>query len=355
MKKKDEAANEAAIELDSNLQSLEAALKTQLARRMPPIMRMIAIKYANGETIRQIAGAVGYKESLVSSYLAEAVRLLRCRPIPDLERTDKSTQSKLPGRDSSAEFSPNAMMVERECESCGATLANDDDRVLVAAMDLRIENSYDDHDLYEERIRLRVGEALHYCPACVLKVAEFRIRNPWHVPAELQREYEKLVSELDAEIEAEDVRRNASLSQRIAAGDMHAFNKAMPTAPSRRDVMATAEQISAVAERALAQTDSSADPRAVSDMADAIMGGEHYFKALRPDGSRTSGEEAQRAKLLEYLNSPTSRGKILPSQRNTLRMWAEGATQSDVARKFHLNQGTISKQIRAALAAAYSK
>jgi len=70
-------------------------------------------------------------------------------------------------------------------------------------------------------------------------------------------------------------------------------------------------------------------------------------------GSPLGGEASQRAKVLEYLNSPTSKGKLSAGARKELRMWAEGASQNEVERKLGVHQGTLSRKIKAALAAAY--
>jgi hypothetical protein len=224
------------IEVDSNLPSLETALMAPLARKMPPIMRMIATRYSKGETVQQIARAVGYKESLVSDYLAQSVRMLKCQPITsDVSKAEKFAHSDS-RKGSPREFSPETMMVERECESCGAVIGSDEDRVLIAAIDLRYETEHDDD--YDEYVSLRVGRALHYCSSCAPKVSEFRMPNPWRIPEELEREYAQWLSEYRAQREARDAKQDASIRKSVATGDMHAFNTAMPTTPSRRDVMA---------------------------------------------------------------------------------------------------------------------
>jgi len=65
-------------------------------------------------------------------------------------------------------------------------------------------------------------------------------------------------------------------------------------------------------------------------------------------GSSSPGEERQRAKLLKFLNVPASQG-MRPQMRQAGRHWAEGFSQSDVARKLNMDPSTVARMINGAL------
>ena len=78
-------------------------------------------------------------------------------------------------------------------------------------------------------------------------------------------------------------------------------------------------------------------------------------KAVATSESKTSSpssafvdEAWQRAKVLEYLDTAMS-GKLSEDVRKQLRMWAEGASQREVGRKLGVDQGNLSRRIKAAL------
>jgi len=85
----------------------------------------------------------------------------------------------------------------------------------------------------------------------------------------------------------------------------------------------------------------------------AVAAGEPETQAAEEiSHGEASGEAAQRAKVLEYLNSPGS-GKLSTHARKQLQMWAEGASQREVGRKLGVDQGNLSRRIKAALNEAY--
>jgi ribosome-binding protein aMBF1 (putative translation factor) len=65
-------------------------------------------------------------------------------------------------------------------------------------------------------------------------------------------------------------------------------------------------------------------------------------------GRSSPGEEKQRAKLLKFLNVPASQG-MRPQMRQAGRHWAEGFSQSDVARKLNMDPSTVARMINGAL------
>jgi len=81
------------------------------------------------------------------------------------------------------------------------------------------------------------------------------------------------------------------------------------------------------------------------------------YRAVEPrsqiaEETSHGGEAAQRAKVLEYLNSSESL-KLSAHAREQLQMWAEGASQREVGRKLGVDQGNLSRRIKAALNEAY--
>jgi hypothetical protein len=342
------------------------AIDTPKGRRLPKTMRTIAWKSSNGETLYNIACEVGVTEMLVGRYLDEVVRYLHCQPWRTADRVTQEDDVIVPGKDRrpsrpSGELKPDQVMIEARCASCGAAIAADAERVLDAAMTLNYSHPADEWDAGHQ-IKLRVGRVLHYCLDCARKTEEFRMPNPWFVSEEEERVLAEWVDEDNfvrvlpkTEEERVLAQRDRKVKEAVDRGDVHAFNVAMPTTPGRNDVMASAEQISHAAERAVKSSDTP-NPQAISDMADSIMAGEVRIKSLRPGvASNLLGEAKQRAMLDEYLKSAASRNKFPPNVRDSLKMWVEGASQSAVARKFNTDQGTISKRIKAALASAYAR
>ena len=76
----------------------------------------------------------------------------------------------------------------------------------------------------------------------------------------------------------------------------------------------------------------------------------YHAPTILPDNSdgpmADGGEASQRAKALGYLDSPRS-GKLSADVRKQLRMWAEGASQKEVGRKLGVDQGNLSRRIKA--------
>jgi hypothetical protein len=235
-------------------------------------------------------------------------------------------------------------MIEAECESCGKQIEGDEERVLAAAMAL---NYFRDHDEWlDYEVRLHVGKALHYCLECASTTEELRIPNPWFVSEEERRATAEWVEEYHRDEAAKTTARDGMLSKALASGDMHAFNTAMPTRPDRGDVMARAVPVSRVAARIAAGMD---EPIPASEIAEQLFANDEGWKKAAAAQSASSGELAQRAKLVEYLNSLRSRGKMLPYEREAARMWAaDGLSENEIARRQGVNQSTVHRRIDAA-------
>lgn len=82
----------------------------------------------------------------------------------------------------------------------------------------------------------------------------------------------------------------------------------------------------------------------------------YHGPPIHPDNSDRPmvdrGKASQRAKVLGYLDSPAS-GKLSADARKQLRMWAEGASQKEVGRKLGVDQGNLSRRIKAAVNEVY--
>lgn len=67
----------------------------------------------------------------------------------------------------------------------------------------------------------------------------------------------------------------------------------------------------------------------------------------------SSGEASQRAHILKFLNDPRSMA-MRSDMRDVARMWAEGASLNEVARKLGKDQSTISRIIQGARKMSYA-
>jgi DNA-binding CsgD family transcriptional regulator len=156
----------------------------------------------------------------------------------------------------------------------------------------------------------------------------------------------------EAEAAAEPAQSDERLRQALASGDMRAFNAAMPTRPDRGDVMARAVPVSRVAAKIAAGMD---EPVATSEIADQLFSNDEGWKKVAAVHSAGSGEIAQRAKLVGYLNSLQSRGKMLPDEREAARMWTDGLSENEIARRQGVNQSTVHRRIDSAKKKANAK
>jgi DNA-binding CsgD family transcriptional regulator len=332
---------------DSDTPSLETALKSPLGRKLPPIMRMIASKRVSGETVEQIAKALGIGRALVNSYLRHVVSTLRCQPSAiysnELENTPEGTK-----RTSSraGELSSEELMIEAECESCGKQIEGDEERVLAAAMALNYFRDHDEGRWLDYEVRLHVGKALHYCLECAGTTEELRIPNPWFVSEEQRRAMAKYIAHYHGAEVAKTNAQDGILRKALARGDIRAFNTAMPTRPERSEVMARAIPVSRVAAKIAAGMD---EPTPASEIAEQLFANDEGWEKVAAAQSARSGERAQRAKLSEYLNSLQSRGKMLPGEREAARMWAaDGLSENEIARRQGVNQSTVHRRVDAA-------
>ena len=147
------------------------------------------------------------------------------------------------------------------------------------------------------------------------------------------------------DIEADRAQSEERLRQIVTSGDMRAFNAAMPIGPSREDVMARAVPVSRVAAKIAARMD---EPASISEIAEQLFADDERCAMLASHCSGSAGV-AQCNDLVEYLNSPRSRGKMLPPERDAARMWAvDGLSENDIARRQGVHQSTVHRRIDAA-------
>jgi DNA-binding CsgD family transcriptional regulator len=332
---------------ESSSPTLETALKTRLGRKLPRTMRMIATRYAAGETPVQIARDMGIESELVNNYLRYVVSTLDCQPLPlNQVAAKKGAKAQKPLTDTN-QLPREELFVEAKCEACGAFIRRAEGRIVIAAMEL----DYDSHE-YGYGVQLYLGRLHHYCPTCGVQPTQFCIPNPWFVTDEQRRAEEKWREALMVEAAAEPAQSDERLRQALAGGDMRAFNAVMPTRPDRGDVMARAVPVSRVAAKIAAGMD---EPVATSEIADQLFSNDEGWKKVAAVHSAGSGEIAQRAKLVGYLNSLQSRGKMLPDEREAARMWTDGLSENEIARRQGVNQSTVHRRIDSAKKKANAK
>lgn len=332
--------------------SLQNALRTPLGRKLPTMMRRISVRFANGGSLEDIAGAEGMTVIKVEEVLRYAARHLGCKALPlGMTKAEEPTGKR--GPDGMGELRPAQFMTAEKCERCGKVVEADSERVLVAPMALMY--GMDDEYWGCHRIIPCVSYRIpHYCLDCAVMTEEFRMPNPWFVSDESRRQMARFDEECRAQEELERTDRDKYLTKQLAAGDLRAFNSAFPTSPGRSDVMARAVPVSRVAEKIAGGTD---EPSSTSEIADTILSGCAVGKSLPDDEgwakvaaaqSVAFGDAVQRAKVLEYLNSPQSRGRMLPRERETARMWAAGGlSENEIARRQNVNQSTVHRRIDA--------
>ncbi len=342
------------------LQTFEQALDRPITRKMPRTMRDVAVRRAAGKTPGQIAKELQIPGGIVEQYIAQMVHCLHCQPPAPIATSAKPKTGGSGSRAAVLQGGGQLATIETTCQSCGNRIEEGGERMAVALMHIICGDlDYLDEDSADDRpgsgSTTSVMRVFHFCRACG-ESEEIRVINPWH----LTQEDLKWLEECDAEERARQPIQSASpdLNQRLAAavanGEMHDFNKLMPTKRARRDdVMSRAVLFSRLEERAEIsneQTGGNAD-MSPNEVVDAIAStSSPSTKPVYVDvNSRALGEGAQRAKVLGYLNSPASRGRFTSDRRKLLKMWAEDdLSQNELSRKLGINQGTISQIIGAA-------
>jgi DNA-binding NarL/FixJ family response regulator len=340
----------AAVSAELVSPSFEEALKTPIGRKWPPSMREVLEKVAAGNTLEGIARETRISVDDVQDSVDRFVRALRCRR-PELRREGRTNRglivTKTPRtRNGSRVLNAPPTMIEASCAGCGSRIEKGEERaILIACVALYVNKEDEGHVP-----SLDIRKEFHYCGPCA-RAEDLRVQNPWHerwTPQELE-----WLKEVEAEAAVEINQEKAHLQDVIARGDMHAFNKAMPTCPDRRgeDALGRSTLACDFAAKATDRAIQSGSVNAGEGDEDAF---EQQCTTSLPDfpspygpGAIEAGEAAQRAKVREYLDSPRSRGKLTENQRQTARFWLQGETQQAIAQKLRIgDRSTVSRYMK---------
>jgi hypothetical protein len=234
------------------------------------------------------------------------------------------------------------LLIEARCARCEKLIEENEERALAAGMMVECHRVADDDPDYT--VGLRVGQALHYCSECAYKIEDFRIPNPWFVPENERHAMAEYQEQAQAQAELEAADQSKELSAALATGDTSSFNAAMPTSAPRDDVMGHAVPISQVASQIAEKQDGSTP---TAEIAEQVFADDERWEKMAGARASGSGEATQRSNLLDYLNSPTSRG-MPHTMRQAARLWADGASQTEISRRLGVDQSVVSRMIKGA-------
>ena len=269
----------------------------------------------------------------------------------------KQDSSRKPGP-----MQPEQWLVATTCQACKTAIDQGAARIMVAALKFAVE--VDDHDpsgcqlsrasmarvgsSAGQRGSWKVGKLISYCNDCAQGIDDFPISNPWSLG---KRGATKPVNEsasletCEAEMKVEAAATDKTVSESLAHDDMRRLNSTR-SVPAESDLMARSVQLEHVAAKSAASKRCGQALEATSEIAEKPVA-VHSGNA-GTTGSSSPGEEKQRAKLLKFLNAPASQG-MRPQMRQAGRHWAEGFSQSDVARKLNMDPSTVARMINGAL------
>ena len=201
---------------------------------------------------------------------------------------------------------------ETACANCGGVIEAGEYRVLVTAVELKPEGF--DEDGVEVPASRGESTTQYYCDCCVATLPRLvpnGIENPW-------KELSDDLAQASAGPSTEDA------SKRF----VHETDAANAIAAKSRRL---GRPISAGQAEALLYSTSSPD---------------------RPGREQPPDKTDQQERLREFLKSPGSR-KMLPQMRRAATMCAEGASQSEIARKLGVDQSTVSRMVKGAMQMAF--
>jgi hypothetical protein len=205
-------------------------------------------------------------------------------------------------------------MIEAKCSSCGRRLEKGEERIVIALFDL--DFNFDSE--YGFDFAPELAPVSHCCSECAGNIDEFRVPNPWKKPPEDQQ---------PDTVERPSSQLHGAVIEGVAKGDMRHFNAAFPERAPASDALAHSVQSYPADE---ANATASATVPALGDM-------------------------ERKRRLLQFLNDPRSRGVIRPEARDVARRWAQGETQTDIAKAKNMNQATVSRLLKAVLEAMNKK
>jgi hypothetical protein len=181
----------------------------------------------------------------------------------------------------------------------------------------------------------KVGKLISCCNGCAEGIDDFSIGNPWSLRKRPDTQRVNGSASLEtcgAEMKAEAAATQKTLSECLASEDTR--NSTHSVRPGS-ELTARQTRLEHETRKSVAVKPSGQNPI-----------------AARSGNARTTGsapgEDKQRAKLLKFLNAPASQG-MRPQMRQAGRHWAEGFSQSDVARKLNMDPSTVARVINGAL------
>jgi hypothetical protein len=208
-------------------------------------------------------------------------------------------------------------MAKTSCSRCDGTIQAGGNRVFLMAVEMGSDG----------RGRSFSGS---YCDSCIAEMPALELPNWWRL-------------QMDA---------GATPSAGPAEEDVHGTFRKNGEAILGRHRLRRATSVQEIAQEKAASTDGQGDGDATNE-ADLEANVLSTDRPSRP-GPEPAGEAAQRARLMTFLNNPKSRG-MRSDMRAVARMWAEGASQSEVARKHGKDQSTVSRMIAGARKLAYAQ
>jgi Helix-turn-helix domain len=257
----------------------------------------ILFKRLNGESVEAIAKSLKMEEASILRCLAWAEKNWSRIISPNgEEHTTQETSS-----------TPADQMGKTSCARCNETIHAGQYRVVLS----RVEMKPPDID---RGIPLGRGLSFYesYCDSCVAEIPLFEVMNPW-----------KMLSD----------------------------NAARPSAgPATEDAAFRSVSVQEIAEKFADDGPGDGEALDEADIQANVLSSDAPTWPL----PELAGEAAQRARLLTFLNAPASRG-MRSDMRAAAKMWVEGASQSEVARKLGRDQSTVSRMIAGARKMAYAR
>jgi hypothetical protein len=321
--------------------SLHKALDTPYGRKLPEMMRRIAIRFASGEALEHIADVEAMTVVTVEDLLRYTARTLGCKPLPlGMAKAEKTTAER--GPDGTKELNAAQFLTEEKCEGCGKVIEADSERIVLAPMELQYYQEFEDWG--DHKIKPRFSqEPHHYCLDCARSTEEFRIPNPWFRNEQEREEWAKVMVELKAQQALERDERDKVVANALARGKTGEFNRAFPTRPEQDDVLARATPESRIAARIAARESGNAMGSGESTPTNEIV---DNLMAARPEWEiPIASEEDRRARVGAYIACPASRG--LPhNMKKAAKLWAEGISQGEIADKLRIHKSSVSRMIQ---------
>jgi hypothetical protein len=244
------------------------------------------------------------------------------------------------------------------CQACKKAIDQAAGRIMVAALKFEPEGNYDPSGSHVSRVSVvegilsagegsswKVGKLISYCNGCAQGIDDFLISNPWSLRKRAATKAVNGSASLETCVKAPAAGAPETVSGTLAHNDtrgVHSTN----SIPVKSDLTALPVQMERIAAKSAAGKLSGQVLETTSEIANEPVA-VHSGNAGTA-GNSSPGEEKQRAKLLKFLNAPTSQG-MRPQMRQVGRSWAEGCSKGDVARKLNMDPSIVGRMINGAL------